>query len=304
MAVLHRAARGPPGPRDHLVESADPARAAARGVRGGDRCPGRRGDRGHVADAVAARRRHHLRDRPGAPATAHGDQHEPGVEGVGTAQRPAGGCHRGTAGHRPSRGSRARRRHDHRARVRPGHDRAAHVPQRRLHLRQPHPARRRDAVGCGAAALQLVGAVAPPGRLVLTHVLLRESGVWKDRNTEPVQRARRHADYAFNLAVNPEPAKELRLFGLQEWTISRFAKVRRHLFELEYQATRLREKSVLWAMLVVVVANLACSCGWRTKPPRPRCRSGRSSPSPSSRSACRRSRSAGSTGPWTTQPDP
>ena len=91
----------------------------------------------------------------------------------------------------------------------------------------------------------------------LTHVLLRESGVWKDRNTEPVQRARRHADYAFNLAVNPEPAKELRLFGLQEWTISRFAKVRRHLFDLQYQATRLREKSVLWAMLVVVVANLA-----------------------------------------------
>ncbi len=91
----------------------------------------------------------------------------------------------------------------------------------------------------------------------LTHVLLRESGVWKDRNTEPVQRARRHADYAFNMAVNPEPAKELRLFGLQEWTISRFAKVRRHLFDLQYQATRLREKSVMWAMLVVVVANLA-----------------------------------------------
>jgi ATP-binding cassette, subfamily B, bacterial len=90
-----------------------------------------------------------------------------------------------------------------------------------------------------------------------THVLLRESGVWKERNTEPVQQARRHADYAFNLAVNPEPAKELRLFGLQEWTISRFTKVRRHLFDLQYQATRLREKSLLGAMLVVVVANLA-----------------------------------------------
>jgi ATP-binding cassette subfamily B protein len=95
------------------------------------------------------------------------------------------------------------------------------------------------------------------GGWLATHLLLRESGVWKDRNTEPVQQARRHADYAFNLAVTPEPAKELRLFGLQEWTISRFARVRRHLFDLQYQATRLRERSVLWAMLLVVVANLA-----------------------------------------------
>ena len=89
-----------------------------------------------------------------------------------------------------------------------------------------------------------------------THWLLRESGVWKDRNTGPVKLARQHADYAFGLAMEPQPAKELRLFGLQDWVIERFSRRRRELFDLQYVATRLREKSVLWALLIVLVANL------------------------------------------------
>ena len=55
------------------------------------------------------------------------------------------------------------------------------------------------------------------GAWLATHWLLRESGVWKDRNTEEVRRAQRHADYAYRLAVEPRPAKELRLFGLADW---------------------------------------------------------------------------------------
>jgi hypothetical protein len=47
-----------------------------------------------------------------------------------------------------------------------------------------------------------------------THWLLRESGVWRDRNTPEVRAAQRHADYAYRLAVDPQPAKELRLFGI------------------------------------------------------------------------------------------
>ena len=35
-----------------------------------------------------------------------------------------------------------------------------------------------------------------------THVLLRESGVWKDRNTDEVRNSQRHADYAYRLAVD------------------------------------------------------------------------------------------------------
>jgi ATP-binding cassette, subfamily B, bacterial len=90
-----------------------------------------------------------------------------------------------------------------------------------------------------------------------THWLLRESGVWKDRNTPEVRAAQRHADYAYRLAVDPQPAKELRLFGLAGWTVERFISRRKRLFELQYRATRLREKSVIWCMLIVIVANAA-----------------------------------------------
>src|SRR3989442_9148900 len=55
-----------------------------------------------------------------------------------------------------------------------------------------------------------------------THWLLRESGVWRDRETEEVREAQRHADYAYRLAVEPAPAKETRLFGLADWIVERF----------------------------------------------------------------------------------
>jgi ABC-type multidrug transport system fused ATPase/permease subunit len=87
--------------------------------------------------------------------------------------------------------------------------------------------------------------------------LLRESGVWKDRNTPEVRSAQRHADYAYRLAVDPQPAKELRLFGLAGWTVERFIARRKRLFELQYRATRLREKSVIWCMIIVSAANAA-----------------------------------------------
>lgn len=89
-----------------------------------------------------------------------------------------------------------------------------------------------------------------------THWLLRESGVWKDRNSGSVNLARRHAVYSYDLAVDPAPAKEIRLFGLPDWVVERFATQRRELFELQYEATRLRERSVLGALTLVLVANV------------------------------------------------
>jgi ATP-binding cassette subfamily C protein len=88
-----------------------------------------------------------------------------------------------------------------------------------------------------------------------THWLLRESGVWKDRNTPEVRSAQRHADYAYRLAVDPQPAKELRLFGLAGWVVERFIARRKQLFELQYRATRLRERSVAVALVAVAVGN-------------------------------------------------
>jgi ATP-binding cassette subfamily B protein len=89
-----------------------------------------------------------------------------------------------------------------------------------------------------------------------THWLLRESGVWRDRNTAEVRSAQRHAEYAYRLAVDPQPAKELRLFGLAGWAVDRFIERRRLLFELQYRATRLREKSVAWCLLIVLAGNV------------------------------------------------
>ena len=78
-----------------------------------------------------------------------------------------------------------------------------------------------------------------------THWLLRESGVWKDRNTDEVRKAQRHAEYSYRLAVDAAPAKELRFFGLAGWVTDRFVATRRRLYDLQYEATRLRERSVL-----------------------------------------------------------
>jgi ABC-type transport system involved in cytochrome bd biosynthesis fused ATPase/permease subunit len=100
---------------------------------------------------------------------------------------------------------------------------------------------------------------APPvlgGAWLLTHRLLRESAVWRDRNTPEVREAQRHADYAYRLAVDPPAAKELRLFGLRDWVMGRFVERRTLLHRLQYQATRLRERPLAWSLLLVAAANV------------------------------------------------
>jgi ABC-type multidrug transport system fused ATPase/permease subunit len=89
-----------------------------------------------------------------------------------------------------------------------------------------------------------------------THWLLRESAVWRDRNTPEVRAAQRHADYAYRLAVDPPASKELRLFGLAGWTLERFITHRTTLHRLQYEATRLRERPVLWSLFLVSAANV------------------------------------------------
>ena len=95
------------------------------------------------------------------------------------------------------------------------------------------------------------------GAWLATHWLLRESGVWKDRNTDAVREAQRHADYAYRLAVDAPSAKELRLFGLSAWTVERFRRHRRQLHDLRWQATKLRERPVAASLIIVVLTNLA-----------------------------------------------
>jgi ATP-binding cassette, subfamily B, bacterial len=111
-----------------------------------------------------------------------------------------------------------------------------------------------------ASALVLVGFTWWAPVLLLaawgsTHWLLRESGVWRDRNTDEVKASRRHTNYAYDLATEPAAAKEVRLFGLAPWLLERFTRHRLHLHDLQYQATRLREKSLSGALLIVLAAN-------------------------------------------------
>jgi len=119
-----------------------------------------------------------------------------------------------------------------------------------------------EMVGGIACAVILVGyawwaPLALAGAWVATHWFLRESAVWRDRNTEEVRSAQRDADYAYRLAVDPPASKELRLFGLVSWTIERFIARRTRLHELQYAATRLRERPLIWSLLLVVSANVA-----------------------------------------------
>ena len=94
------------------------------------------------------------------------------------------------------------------------------------------------------------------GAWLATHWLLRESGVWKDRQTAVVREAQRHADYAYRLAVDAPAAKELRLFGLAGWTIERFRRYRRRLHDLRWEATKLRERPVAASLALVAAANV------------------------------------------------
>jgi ABC-type multidrug transport system fused ATPase/permease subunit len=89
-----------------------------------------------------------------------------------------------------------------------------------------------------------------------THWLLRESGVWRDRNTDEVKSTRRHTSYAYDLATEPTAAKEVRLFGLSPWLLERFTAHRLRLHDLQFAATRLRERSLAGALLIVLSANV------------------------------------------------
>jgi ABC-type multidrug transport system fused ATPase/permease subunit len=114
-------------------------------------------------------------------------------------------------------------------------------------------------LGCALLLFRYAWWVPPvlAGAWLATHWLLRESGVWRDRNTAEVREAQRHADYAYRLAVEPPAAKELRLFGLADWTLARFVERRTLLFERIYRATRLRERPLLWSLLLVTGVNVA-----------------------------------------------
>ena len=172
------------------------------------------------------------------------------------------------AGHGASRGSGADQRPHRRARFRSRHDRAAAVDLDGLHRRRAGRDDRRPGLRRRPGRFAWWAPLVLAGAWLATHWLLRESAVWRDRNTDEVRAAQRDADYAYRLAVDPPASKELRLFGLAGWTIDRFIARRTRLHELQYEATRLRERPVLWSLLLVVARQRRwCSGRWRGAAP-------------------------------------
>ena len=93
------------------------------------------------------------------------------------------------------------------------------------------------------------------GAWAATHWLLRESSIWGERAEGEVLDAQRHAEYAYRQAVDAPAAKELRLFGLSEWTVARFTRNREQLVDRRWHATRLRRRPLRWAIVLLVAAN-------------------------------------------------
>ena len=92
------------------------------------------------------------------------------------------------------------------------------------------------------------------GAWLSTHRLLRKSTQW-DRDTGEVLDTQRRAEYSYRLAVDSPAAKEIRLFGLASWLTDRFTADRRSLVELRWHATRLRQKPMRWAVVVLMVSG-------------------------------------------------
>lgn len=124
-------------------------------------------------------------------------------------------------------------------------------------------------VGCAAgwvAALTLLFynwwlAVPVVGAWLFTHWALRRSAIWRGRTSQEANDARRESQYYFDVAVQPADAKELRLYGLAQWVVSRFGLARRRLLDLQFEQTRLAARWLVAACGVILCANTA-AFGW------------------------------------------
>ena len=183
--VLPKADRAP---GDRVVGRARPARRAARGLRHRDGRARRRGAERRRPRRAARLRRRRVRPAPGAHADPPGGQRQPRRSHRGLALRPADRGVRASAGHGPPRGPDAHQRPHRGARLRPRHDRAAAVDLDGLHRRRPGRDDRRPRVRrwCSFAYAWWAPLVLG-GAWLATHWLLRESAVWRDRNTDEVR---------------------------------------------------------------------------------------------------------------------
>ena len=113
------------------------------------------------------------------------------------------------------------------------------------------------AQGLALATVTWWGAILIGGAWASTHWLLRSSSFWVNRDAADVKAEQRHADYAYRLAVEAAPAKEVRLFGIGGWVVDRFAARRKRLLELQWESMRLKQRSLMTVFAVLTVAHVA-----------------------------------------------
>jgi ATP-binding cassette, subfamily B, bacterial len=88
-----------------------------------------------------------------------------------------------------------------------------------------------------------------------THFLLNRSSIWQVRSSPAIVQAERHATYSYQLAVDAVAAKEVRVFGLSDWIVDRFASHKRNVVDLFFRERAIRDRPVRWAFAIVVLTN-------------------------------------------------
>ena len=90
-----------------------------------------------------------------------------------------------------------------------------------------------------------------------THWLLRESGVWRDRNTDEVRAARSATRITrTGSRVDAPAAKELRLFGLADWVSIVSPRAAASCTTCSGRRRACASGLSLWSLLLVLAANL------------------------------------------------
>ncbi|MEY2471009.1 MAG: ATP-binding cassette, subfamily bacterial [Actinomycetota bacterium] len=91
---------------------------------------------------------------------------------------------------------------------------------------------------------------------VWSHRLLRKSSVWKAWEDPTVVDEMRHVNYAYNLAVRAPAAKEVRMFGLADWTVDRYFSRRKKMVELIIKARSLNKTPIAVAIAAIAGGNV------------------------------------------------
>src|SRR4029077_20366157 len=89
-----------------------------------------------------------------------------------------------------------------------------------------------------------------------SHRLLRKSSVWKAWEDPTVVDEMRHVNYAYTLAVRAPAAKEIRMFGLANWTVDRYFSRRTKMVEAIIKARSLRKTPITLAIAAIAGGNV------------------------------------------------